>query len=310
MFTVSEIRGFPFPVQLRTEHLTGHQCRISPLRGERGIGTGACVIPDTGEIPCPFCPERILLETPPFPSGERVCVGESVTFPNRYPFSAFHTVTVISRSHAPERFSVRQISNALTGQWSVLADAEGYVSINWNHLSSAGASMHHPHMQGIADPEPTAYTRRCLEGGARYRDRTGENYWEGVIESEREGPRHLFGSEVPWYAHPVPLGEKEIRAYLPVGTPGDAEPYIDALATGLDRVIALYRDQGHCAFNVAIRFDRKGSVGDFRAFLSIIARINPTPAGTSDSAFMERLHCEPVLFTIPEDLPAMFAGRK
>jgi len=224
-----------------------------------------------------------------------------------YPFSAFHTVTVISRSHAPDRFTVRQIGDALEGQWSVLADAGGYASINWNHLSSAGASMHHPHMQGIADSEPTAYTRRCLEGGILYREKTGENYWEALMEREISGPRHLFGSEVPWFAHSVPFGEKEVRAYLPVGTLVGARPYIDVLASGLHRVIGFYREQGHRAFNVAIRFDREGSDGDFRAFLSIIARINPTPAATSDSAFMERLHCEPVIFTKPEDLPSLFS---
>jgi len=310
MFTIIEVRKMPFSVQVRTEHLTGHQCRISPLRGERRIGTGACGKQDGGDVPCPFCPERIHTETPLFPSGERVCVGESVTFPNMYPFSAFHIVTVITRSHAPGPFSIRQIADALAGQWSVLGEAKGYVSINWNHLSSAGASMPHPHMQGIADPEPTAYTRRCLEGGARYREKTGKNYWETFIESERNGPRYLFGSEVPWCAHPVPLGEKEIRAYLPVGTPSGAEPYLDTLASGLHRVIRFYQEQGHCAYNVALRFDREHSAGDFRAFLSIIARVNPTPAGTSDSAFMERLHSEPVLFTIPEDLPSLFAGRR
>ncbi|MBT8508033.1 hypothetical protein AZH53_06380 [Methanomicrobiaceae archaeon CYW5] len=306
MFTISEIRGMPFPVQLRTDHLTGQQCRISPLRGGRGIGTGACVAADTGEVPCPFCPERIFRETPTFPSGRRVCIGESVTFPNMYPFSAFHLVTVITRSHTQEKFSVQQIADALEGQWSALADARGYVSVNWNHLSSAGASMYHPHMQGIADDKPTVYTRRCLEGGARYREKTGENYWETFLDGEMGGPRYLFGDEVPWYAHPVPMGEKEIRAYLPVGTLPDAHPYIDALASGLHQVIGFYHSQGHCAFNVAVRFDRAGSAGDFRAHLSIIARINPTPAGTSDSAFMERLHDEPVLFTIPEELPSMF----
>lgn len=306
MFTVSEIRGMPFPVQLRTERLTGHQCRISPLRGGRGIGAGTCTAPDTGEVPCPFCSERIFQETPTFPSGSRVCIGESVTFPNMYPFSAFHLVTVIARSHTANRFSVQQIADALEGQWTALRDARGYVSVNWNHLSSAGASMYHPHMQGIADDEPTAYIRRCMDGGTRYREQTGENYWSIFIEREIAGPRYLFGTEIPWCAHPVPLGEKEIRAYLPVGTLADAHPYIDTLASGLHRVIGYYRTQGHCAFNVAIHFDRAGSAGDFRAYLSIIARINPTAAGTSDSAFMERLHCEPVLFTLPEDIPSQF----
>jgi len=52
---------------------------------------------------------------------------------------------------------------------------------------------------------------------------------------------------------------------------------------------------------MAIYFDREKS-GAFRSFCSLISRINPNPLSTSDSAFMERLHNEPVILTLPEDL--------
>jgi hypothetical protein len=45
---------------------------------------------------------------------------------------------------------------------------------------------------------------------------------------------------------------------------------------------------------------------DFRAFCSLIARINPNPTSLSDTSFMERLHLEPLILTSPEDLAAFF----
>ena len=55
------------------------------------------------------------------------------------------------------------------------------------------------------------------------------------------------------------------------------------------------------AFNMAIVFGRE-TTEDFSAFCSLISRINPNPLSTSDSAFMERLHNEPIILTLPEDL--------
>ena len=42
----------------------------------------------------------------------------------------------------------------------------------------------------------------------------------------------------------------------------------------------------------------------------MISRINPNPSSTSDSAFMERLHLEPVVMTLPEDLGKFYKKEK
>ena len=97
----------------------------------------------------------VLTATPTFPDGSRIQFGESVTFPNLYPFGEGHVVTVITKDHFVEMFSRQQIVDALHGQMKALVPAGGYASINWNFLPSAGASLLHPHMQGLADSRPS-----------------------------------------------------------------------------------------------------------------------------------------------------------
>jgi hypothetical protein len=104
----------------------------------------------------------------------------------------------------------------------------------------------------------------------------------------------------------VPVGEREIRGILPVSSVEDAGSFTDILARDLLSVISFYRSLGTFAFNMAMFFDRRGSDRGFSAFCSFISRINPNPESTSDSAFMERLHLQPVILTLPEDLGASF----
>src|SRR5690554_3053439 len=99
MFTTHEIRTERGLLQYRRELLTGIRCRISPVRVERRIDT-APAMPDSRDG-CPFCPGAIDTSTPTFEDGSRLRCGESVTFPNLYPFAGRHVVTVITPDHAP-----------------------------------------------------------------------------------------------------------------------------------------------------------------------------------------------------------------
>ncbi len=290
-------------LQYRRDLLTGLQCRIAPDRTRRSINVPLRPDLSPDEVPCVFCPERVHSETPVFPDGSRITVGESVTFPNLYPFAREHVVTVITEAHDPAEIAAGQIEDALRGQIAALSGDEGYVSCNWNYLPSAGASMLHPHMQGIADAAPTFHAGIAIRQSAAFFCRTGRMYRDCLLEQEVGGSRHLFGDELPFFAHAVPLGEKEVRAYLPVRCIDELEPWCGLLAEGIGHVISLYRRAGHYAFNMALFCDAAGRPdGGFRAFCSLIARINPGATGMGDSAFMERMHLEPIVLTLPEDL--------
>ncbi|RXE55747.1 galactose-1-phosphate uridylyltransferase [Methanoculleus taiwanensis] len=304
MFSVREIQTERGTLQYRRESLTGIRCRISPARLQRNLDTdtGICYTADG----CPFCPGAIDVETPTFADGLRIRRGESVTFPNLYPYSAWHTVTVITRDHMVDHFGARQLADAFSGMVESLGRCSGYHSINWNYLPSAGASIAHPHLQGIADPMPSCLTERYLTAGHRYLKKHNRLYWDDLREQERSSGRFLFENEIFWSASPVPLGEREVRGLLPLSTLDEMESYVDPLVSGLLRIINLYRSLGTRAFNVAIFFDRSGRDRGYRAFCSVISRMNPNGLCICDSAFMERLHQEPIILTLPEALGEFF----
>ena len=301
MFTVHEIPVSGGGIlQERKERYTGLRCKISPERLKRHIDQSVSLLSDPAN--CPFCPEQVLTVTPTFSDNSRIIRGESVTFPNLFPFAQWHTVTVITKAHTVRKFSHRQIADALSAQIETLQRFDGYPSINWNFLPSAGASLIHPHMQALSDKRPSAIAERYLNTSKRYRNNHGESYWDAIRRQECGSERYLFGDEILWHAHAVPVGEKEVRGILPVSGIGDLERYVDQLSEDLLRVISLYKKLGTHAFNMSLFLDKAGENHGFCAFCSFISRINPNPQSTSDSAFMERLHQEPVILTLPEDL--------
>jgi galactose-1-phosphate uridylyltransferase len=308
MFSVTELKTGEGTLQYRREWITGLSCRISPERIKRGIDQPVpLAYPSDG---CPFCPGRLPSATPTFPGGQRITVGESVTFPNLFPFAAWHTVTVISRDHTVGGFSRMMLADAIRGSIQSLQGRKGYPSLNWNYLPSAGASLAHPHLQGLVDPRPSHLAGRYHTGCEQYLRGWGSLYWDDLRSREGNGPRYLFGDEILWLAHAVPLGEREVRAFLPLRTMDEMEPFVDDFSGGLRKVMGFYQSLGTAAFNLSLFFDREGDDRGFRAFASIIARINPNPSSLSDSSFMERLHLEPVILTAPEDLAALFRKKR
>jgi len=289
-------------IEYRVEKLTGLRTRICPERLKRGIGTP--YISAYSPEDCPFCPELINIVTPTFPDGKRICVGESVTFPNLYPFAAYHVVTTITHEHEVVMFSSRQIADALLGQVAALEYQSGYVSINWNYLPSAGASLTHPHLQGLCDDLPDTLPGRYLLAAAQYRESSGRRYFEDVREHAEQNGRDLSGTSLFWYANPVPVGEREIRCLLPLITVKEFTQVLEKFASDLVAILKFYHDLGTSAFNMGIFFAHDEEKDHFSAFCSLISRINPNPLSTSDTAFMERLHLEPVILTLPEDLAA------
>ncbi len=308
MFTITEIPAGTGTLQERRETYTGLRCRISPERINRHINRDVAFFDDpTG---CPFCPDKIFTVTPVFSDKKRIIMGESVTFPNLFPFGEFHTVTVITRDHRVSGFSQRQIADALSAQTEALMKSEGYASINWNYLPSAGASLVHPHMQALSDKRPSFLPERYLHAVRQYYSRNRKPYWQAFRDGEVDSARYLFGDEIFWHAHAVPIGEREIRGILPISSVKDLVNYTEILARDILSVISFYESFGTCAFNMSIFFDKSGQDRGFCAFCSMISRINPNMHSTSDSAYMERLHLQPVILTLPEDLGTWYRNER
>ncbi|PWR71031.1 galactose-1-phosphate uridylyltransferase [Methanospirillum lacunae] len=296
-FRTEHTEGF---IEYRVEDLTGLRTRICPERLKRGIG--GVYIPTYKDEDCPFCPGLIEEVTPVFPDGKRIHIGESITFPNLYPFAAYHVVTSITHEHSVPTFTHKQIADALSGQVTALKKQSEYVSINWNYLPSAGASLPHPHLQGLCDHQPDTLPSRYLLAGEQYHKTHGRGYFEDVRKDAERSGRDLPGTILFWYAHPVPIGEREIRCLLPLTTVAEFSDVLEDFAADLISLLGFYRDLGTSAFNMAIFFGQNKDRNTFSAFCSLISRINPNPLSTSDTAFMERLHLEPVILTLPEEL--------
>lgn len=308
MFSVREVVTSRGTLQYREEHLTGLRCRISPDRLKRQIDQTLYLPSNTGG--CPFFRDAVMIVTPTFPDGNRIIRGETVTFPNLFPFGEGHVVTVMTREHTVTDFSQQKVVDALLSQTEALKRVDGYSSINWNFLPSAGASLVHPHMQGLSDSVPSRIVELYLAASEQYRQKEGKNYWDVVRQQERSSNRYLFGDKILWSSHAVPVGEREVRGILPISSLDEMENYVDLVARGIIEIISLYRELGTYAFNMSLFFDKSGEDHGFRAFCSMISRINPNPSSTSDSAFMERLHLEPVIMTLPEDLGKFYKKEK
>src|SRR5512137_441944 len=183
MFSVREVVTSRGTLQYRTEHLTGLRCRISPDRLKRQIDQSFNLPSNTDG--CPFCRDAVMTVTPTFPEGNRILRGESVTFPNLFPFGEGHVVTVLTREHAALTFSRQQVVDGLLSQTEALGKIDGYASINWNFLPSAGASILHPHMQGLSDSCPSRIHEIYLDASETFRTIRGQNYWDALREQER-----------------------------------------------------------------------------------------------------------------------------
>ncbi|MFH0966467.1 MAG: galactose-1-phosphate uridylyltransferase, partial [Methanobacteriota archaeon] len=217
-----------------------------------------------------------------------------------------HVVTVITTAHSVQKFSPQQIIDALAGQIRALWDQDGYISINWNYLPSAGASLSHPHLQGLSDMISDVLPGRYLNASKEYYSENEERYFDAIRRYEEKNGRSLSGTRLFWYAQPVPVGEREIRCILPITTIQEFNGVLEEFSADLVTILGLYQFLGTSAFNMAIFFGKDEDKDHFSAFCSVISRINPNPLSTSDTAFMERLHLEPVILTLPEDLAAIW----
>jgi len=137
-------------IEIRIDPLTGRKTRINIRRAARPKQTPKIKLKLAREG-CPFCPENITKVTPKFSEGmpERITCGESVVFPNLFPFGEFHAVGVFSKKHciSLSKFSLKTVENCFRACLRALEMASElkpqlkYWQINWNYLQPAGASI-------------------------------------------------------------------------------------------------------------------------------------------------------------------------
>ena len=323
---ISPLKDFQLdsqPIEYRRDALLNRWCRINLERTKRvKQGQDTIVISELVEKSrerCFFCKENIDKTTPKFPESiapeGRIKLGETSVFPNLFPFAKYHAIATVTEEHylALEDFKVKQIEDTLKACLDYFDrvnktdnDAK-YASFNWNYLPPSGASIVHPHAQLTVDNVPSFLTNFYLEASENYQKQNSENYWLRLVnEEEKAGERFIKKTEnIAWFTSFVPSGNNEVMAvFQDAQNLGDlSDKNISTLSNGIKNLLKGYYSLGVQSFNITsysapLNEDRES----FRLTFRFISRPSPNNFYTSDAGFMEILHQERIVESMPEDV--------
>ncbi len=322
----SPLNGFRPTVQkieVRGDPLTGLPSRINVARATRP--KQATIesaefdrIVEASKANCPFCQENIEKSTPMFMDGlpDRIRVNRCCLFPNLYPFSGFHAVGVFSEEHylGLDEFTHQMIEDCLTAclKYFKLVNSKHagakYWHVNWNYMPPSAASFIHPHVQIFVEPRPTPHEQRLIESSRTYHEEKGTNFWRDLVKAEKSLKKRFIGetTSVTWLASFAPQGNREVMAIFK-GASSIASlenPEIAEFSTGLSRLLNGYHGIGVRSLNLTTFSGPCDE--DLEEFYSLNARLisrpSPSPFYACDDGFMEKLHREPIIETLPEAL--------
>ena len=312
------------PIEYRRDPLTGMRSRINKRRAERM--RQAAMRTDTvsrvagaRETDCAFCPENIERMTPRFPSQfipeGRIRTGSAVLFPNLYPFSEYHSVSVFSGAHSLPlgSFSANIIRDCIRACVDYLMRVRDFSpdvrhgSINWNYMPPAGASIVHPHLQVLADRSPMHLQEILIQRSEEYFRKHGSNYWRDLVETEEKLEERLVhrGDDITWLASFAPRANDEVMAVFrdcssitQIDERGLAE-----LSSGISAVLKGYSKLGVESLNMSVI---SGPLDSGLESYALNLRMNSRPRlqryYTNDCGFMERILLESIIESNPEEV--------
>ncbi len=187
-------------IEVRTDPISQRTARITYAR-QKEKEPGAEDFPQPppeamARERCPFCRPQVFSSTPRLDPGlfaqPRLQRGESLLFPNLFPYGQYSAVSLIDDNHFVEigtaslssytqsLLNCRDYLNVIHSQ-----DEDAvYMAITQNHLPSAGGSLIHPHFQIQADKVP-ANTQLELEKRSRsFFEATGSHIMSAYLEQE------------------------------------------------------------------------------------------------------------------------------
>ncbi len=317
-------------IEYRRDPLTGCWCRINVSRAQRvrqsrGDGADAAQAIEGTKDGCYFCPEHLDAATAKFPpefaDAARIHEGDTVVFPNLYPFAEYHAVAVLTRQHClrldeftpvmiQDNIAATQRYIAAVNRWDVRAKYPVWL---WNHLPPSGASIIHPHVQITVDRSPMSGLRDMFNASRRYHRKNGRVFWADLIDAERqEGQRFIadYGS-LAVIASFAPRGNRELQiVFKDVSSLIDLERrQVADFADAVVRALRCYKSMGVDSFNI-ITYSGPvgGNDGHFWMSARLIARPGFQPYYTSDSGTLERFYGTFVIETLPEAVAREMKG--
>lgn len=320
---LNPLKGFKMdaqPIEYRKDFFTKRWCRINIERATRlkqaQSARDSNIIKKSAEK-CFFCPSNFEISTPRLPPEiapeGRIKLGETLIFPNLFPFAQYHAVGAITKEHflRLDEFEQKHIANALEASidyfkrvYSYDKNAK-YPSFNWNNLFPSGASIVHPHVQLVADSEPPYLTDVYLKASTEYYSKHKENYWLKLVkEEERMGERFIGRTgSIAWFTSFVPIGNNEVNAvFEDCSSLTDLSiEQISDFSRGMKNVLTAFSKMGIQSFNLATY---SGAINEktkgFYLSMKVISRPYPRSNYTNDAGFMEVMHQERIVESLPE----------
>jgi UDPglucose--hexose-1-phosphate uridylyltransferase len=312
------------PIEYREDPLTGSQSRINVARAgrvrqaQRDVVEMQDIIERT-RAGCSFCAENIAQKTPKLPpklfAEGRIQRGESLLFPNLYPFAEYHAVATLTEKHFLEldQFTTEMLVNniAVSREYIVLVHQEDEKAKCpmwiWNHLPPSGASIIHPHTQIAVDRTLAPELQRLMKKSEEYFRSHGSNYWRDLIEAEREiGERYIGENDsLAVIASYAPRGNSEVQMISKgVANLADLdERQTRDFAAEIVKILHCYKGMGVDSFNLITYSAPLMQHPDYYWLSArIISRPVFQPVYTSDAGFMERFYDVWVIETLPEDV--------
>jgi galactose-1-phosphate uridylyltransferase len=308
------------PVEIRTNPVTGRTSRITRSRGlEREPGTERLPGPppdSQATDTCPFCHPQLERQTPQLVAtlvaGGRLVRGESVLFPNLFPYAAYSAVSTFDRRHyveigtaAPSTYC-DSLLNCRRYLRRVIAQdpAARYMAITQNHLPSAGGSLLHPHLQVHADRVAANHLRFLEARAGTYLQTTGRRLFGDYLAREKAEGRRMIGrcGRWQWLAAFAPEGFYELWALLPEVTSLFAVSDSDwsDLARGIIQAQKFYRAINRNGYNLGLlAVEKEDSALDLR--LVMLARANYAPWVRNDHTGFEVMLGDMATFSPPEE---------
>ncbi len=311
-------------IEVRTNPITFRTCRVTLSRiGEKEKGTE--VLPDPPpdvdrKAECPFCRPQVMTKTPQcvegITSSGRLIRGESVLFPNLFPYGRYSGVSLFDDNHFVEigTASLQSYLDSFLNSAEYLRRIIGsdpravYMAITQNHLPSAGGSLLHPHLQVHADRIASNNHRILGLRAKEYFSATGSRLFADYLRHEQEDGRRYIGNtgRWQWMAAFAPEGFYEIWGILPGYTSLQdlKDEDWENLALGVVKTQKFYRSLCRNGYNFGLMSIEDGN-GCLELRAVILTRSNYAPWVRNDHTGYEVMLGDMATFVQPEVTAAM-----
>lgn len=131
-------------------------------------------------------------------------LGESMVFPNKFPFGMNHAVAVMTETYyvAMPDFTVKHIEDCINAckdfQLTAAdvskssAQAPWWPVIVWNYMPPSAGSIIHPHMQCFFESEPMPQVQGLVDKARAYYQAHKANFFETLCAQEEKDDKVRF----------------------------------------------------------------------------------------------------------------------